>query len=139
MHCSAAKAALSLHLCEALISTNSVPVASSGEGTLPKATSKVTNLAGKFVCTTAQTVPFNKKLEVRNAKQRKILMVEPCRKRGPSPVLIIDEFYINSENNKAFVQTLLRDAAGMSVTVFLMTNNADQHHLYFRLVEERKG
>jgi len=125
LNCSAAEAALSQHLCEAL-AADSAPIASSGEGKLAKATSKVTNLAGQYVCTAAQSIPFSKEMEIRKAEQHRILKVKSCREGGePSPVLVIDEFYINSEKNKAFVRTLLRDAAAMGVTVFLMTKDAD--------------
>ena len=92
LKCSAAEAALSQHLCEALIA-DSAPIASSGDGKLAK--------AGKHACTAAQSIPFSKEMEIWKAEQHRILKVKSCREGGePSPVLVIDEFYINSEKKK---------------------------------------
>jgi hypothetical protein len=64
-------------------------------------------------------------MEMRNADQHKILGVQTRRRGGePSPILIIDEFYMESEKNKAFVRTLLSNASAKGVTVFLMTKDA---------------
>jgi hypothetical protein len=58
-----------------------------------------------------------------DAEQHKILKLG--KRVRPCPVLIIDEFYCNTEENKKFARTLFRDASQARVVVFLMTNNEE--------------
>jgi hypothetical protein len=124
LNCSAAESCLSQLLCEAL--SDSATIVGNGEGKIAKATAKATNIAGQYLCIPGKATAFSTKMEMRDAEQHKILMVKTRRKGGkPSPILIIDEFYLNTEKNKAFIRTLLRDAAAKGVTVFLMTKERD--------------
>jgi hypothetical protein len=113
---------LSRLLCEAL--TDSASIVGSGGGKLAQATAKVTNIAGHFSCIPGNSIAFSTEMEMRDAEKHKILTVKTRRQCGePSPILIIDEFYLNTGKNKAF--TLLRDASSKGVTVFLMTRDSD--------------
>jgi hypothetical protein len=81
-------------------------------------------MTGKFACTPGKSTAFGTAIEMRNAEEHKILKAQTRRRGGePYPILIIDEFYMASEKNKAFVRTLISNANAKGVTVFLMTND----------------
>jgi hypothetical protein len=124
LNCSAAESCLSQLLCEAL--TDSASIVGSLERKLAKATAKATNIARQYLCIPGKSIAFSTEIEMRDAEKHKILALETCGEGGePSPILIIDEFYLNTEKNKAFIRTLLRDASATGVTVFLMTRDSD--------------
>lgn len=61
-------------------------------------------------------------MEIRDATEHKVVGLDTGEDE-PAPILIIDEFYCDTEENKDFVRTLLRDAAAKGVVVFLITND----------------
>jgi hypothetical protein len=124
LQCSAAEPDMSQLLCEAL--TDSAPINNSGEGKLAKVTAMVSDMAEQYVCNPGNAIAFSNQIEMRDAEEHKVLRKKPFNKSGnPCPILIIDDFYLNTEANKDFIRVLLRDAGAKGVIVFLMTKDRD--------------
>jgi hypothetical protein len=115
LNCPASADTLSTLLCNALAS-------SAGADQVGLA-AKTADLAGKVVCDSELTIPFESVIKMNDAEQHDILKLG--KRMQPRPVLIIDEFYCNTEANIKFVRTLFRDASQAKVVVFLMTNNQE--------------
>lgn len=135
LKCGAAENSLSMILCGALTSSESDTSdaagtnanANVGTGTgqrVAEAAAAATDLAGQFVCNVENTVAFGSTLEMKDAEKHKILKLKSSREDGePRPILVIDECYCETEENKQFFSTLIRDAAATGVIVFLITKN----------------
>ena len=108
LKCPVAELCLSKLLCEALSNTAPATEASTAE---------------ELVGYTAKDFKRTK-IQVRDAEKHDILrMTTLCEDLEPSPILIIDEFDCNTEKNKGFVRTLMRDAAAKGIAVFLLTKD----------------
>ena len=118
LQCSAAQSCMSQLLCEALSDT-----ALKGEdGQVAKATASAMNVSGKYLCVPGKSTALGNLMEMRHANTHKILSID-TKDDEPAPILIVDEFYSDTEENLNFVRTLLRDAAARGIVVFLMTRD----------------
>jgi len=81
------------------------------------------NVAGKYLCNPGITADLSNRMEMRDAAQHKVLRLDTDGAEPP-PILIIDEFYCDTEENKNFVQSLLKDASAKGIVVFLMTRDS---------------
>mmetsp|Transcript_15759 Transcript_15759/g.23191 ORF Transcript_15759/g.23191 Transcript_15759/m.23191 type:complete len:387 (-) Transcript_15759:1175-2335(-) len=142
LNCSAAEDCMSQTICLALAGadtdTDTTPKSDTAEGKMVQAaarvTARATDLAGKYVCNGGNAIAFSTLIEMRDAAKHKTLTLKPVRKDGePSPILIIDEFYCKTEENKSFMRTLIRDANAAGVVVFLMTKDEDWASQMIRL------
>jgi len=95
--------------------SNTAPSSDDADSKAAKASAAAIDAAGKYLCNP---------MEMQNAEQHKVLKLETDGV-DPAPILIIDEFYCDTEENKIFIRTLLRDAAGNGIIVFLMTRDRD--------------
>lgn len=120
LQCSAAESCLSKLLCEAL--SNRAPLGNDGESKAAKASGAAINAAGKYLCSPGQAIAFDNLMQMQNAEQHKLLKLD-LDGADPAPILILDEFYCDTEQNEKFIRTLLRDASASGIIVFLMTRD----------------
>jgi hypothetical protein len=115
LQCSAAEPCLAQLLCEAL--SNTAPLGNGGENKAAKASSAVIN-----ACSPGKDIAFDELMQMQNAEQHKLLKLD-LDGAEPAPILILDEFYCDTEENKKFIRKLLRDASAAGIVVFLMTRD----------------
>lgn len=124
MKCPAAESEMALHLVNALNDT--ADLAAEGGGNVAKATATATGLAQKYLCNPEKKpIAFSSVMEMQDADATEyadILRFE-LENDEPAPILIIDEFNVNSEENAKFADELLVNAASARVLVFLMTRD----------------
>ena len=120
LQCSAAESCMSQLLCEALSDT--APEGDNSE--VAKTFASAMNLAGNYLCAPGTSTALENLIKMRDAEKHKELNIETYDLE-PAPILIIDEFYKDTEENKKFVRTLLRDASAAGIVVFLMTCKQD--------------
>eukprot|EP00977_Amphora_coffeiformis_P011478 scaffold2767_cov177-Amphora_coffeaeformis.AAC.52 len=118
LQCSAAESCVSQLLCEVLSDT----APESDDSQVAKATASAMNVTGKYLCAPGKSTALRNLMEMRDAEKYKVLNIETDDDE-PAPILIIDEFYSDTEENQKFVRTLLRDAAAKGIVVFLMTRD----------------
>jgi len=109
--CPKAAPELSLHLCQAL--NEEYPVDA-------KTTSDVHRLLQSASCGPRQKISYSERLRVGFYGPSSESMTPSPRFRG-CPVLIIDDFDEDSQENLDFVEQLYRDASTHHVTVFILT------------------
>lgn len=119
VNCTAAETELSTLLCDALSDT--APGVDDPEAKVARASAAAINVAGKYLCVPGN-VAVGSLMEMRDATEHKVLGLDTGEDE-PAPILIIDEFYCDTQENQDFVRTLLRDAAAKGVVVFLITND----------------
>jgi hypothetical protein len=119
LKCSAAESCMSQLLCEALSDT--APRGDDGGTKVAKVSAAAIHVAGKYLCNPGNAIVGNL-MEMRDAEQHKVLKLDTDGAE-PAPILIIDEFYRDTEENENFVRTLLRDSAAKGIVVFLMTRD----------------
>ena len=118
LQCRAAESFMSQLLCEALSDT----APKGNDSIVAKASAAAMNETGKYLCAPGKAIAVENLMEMRDAEKYKILKLETDNDE-PAPILIIDEFYCDTEENQKFVRTLLRDAAAKGIIVFLMTRD----------------
>lgn len=119
LNCKAAETVLSTLLCDALRDTASG--VDDPETKIAHASAAAIDVAGKYLCVPG-SVAVGSLMEMRDATEHKVLGLDTGEDE-PAPILIIDEFYCDTQANQDFVRTLLRDAAAKGVVVFLITND----------------
>jgi hypothetical protein len=122
LKCSAAESCMSQLLCEALSDT--APRGDDGGTEVAKVSAAAIHVAGKYLCNPGNATGKGNLMEMRDAEQHKVLKLDTDGAE-PALILIVDELYCDTEENKNFVRTLLRDASAKGIVVFLMTRDRE--------------
>jgi hypothetical protein len=122
LKCSAAESCMSQLLCEALSDT--APRGDDGGTKVAKVSAAAIHVAGKYLCNPGNATGKGNLMEMRDAEQHKVLKLDTDGAE-PALILIVDELYCDTEENKNFVRTLLRDASAKGIVVFLMTRDRE--------------
>jgi hypothetical protein len=117
LNCPAAADSLALLLCQALAGT-----ATNADAATTFA-AKASLHAGKMMCEPEGMIPFDTSIKMRDAEEYDDLKLG--QDLVPCPILIIDEFYRETEENSNFIRTLYKEASNAGVIVFVITTDRE--------------
>jgi hypothetical protein len=115
LNCPAAAKSLALTLCQAV----SGKVAGTHGAT--NFAAKASYHVGKSVCEPDMMIPCDAFIKMRDAGEHNILQIGEGS--TPCPILVIDEFYWETEENANFISLLYKEASKLGVVVFVVTSD----------------
>jgi len=127
LKCKAAESCLAQSLRVALKSTAPIndSEARKAAKVASKATAMASEFAGHFFCNPGNAIASGTcDMEMMDAEKQFALRLGRDGLE-PSPILIIDQFDCNSEENKDFAKSLIREAAAGGIVAFLITKEED--------------
>jgi hypothetical protein len=117
LNCPSAADSLALLLCQALAGT-----ATNADAATTFA-AKASLRVGKMMCEPEVMIPFDTSIKMREAEEYDDLKLG--QNKVPCPILIIDEFYCETEENSNFIRKLYKEASSAGVIVFVITTDRE--------------